>query len=239
MKIEILQFSTIFKFKKYSYKRICRRLFVSGCVCFPSKRTPSWRRNERCQNRRGAKFGWRIVITRFLRQFHQFQLVSHIKSDSPLFLIYSFCSYCSVFRMSPLKLRALFSTQTGSNAPYAFCEYLVLCFCISITVIRLWIFIFRNKFLTLHPEFRFWRFILVSRPFYISLHPYFLKLLMNSRFQIWMDTVPIGGLTELFEWTEEKFDASHTTPLRNYRATNGPELLLCHDMKGGYLDEER
>ncbi|CAB3401409.1 unnamed protein product [Caenorhabditis bovis] len=52
------------------------------------------------------------------------------------------------------------------------------------------------------------------------------------------DIRPIGGLEELLRWTKPETPFK-TEPLGNYKRKNGAEVLLCHDMMGGYLDEEK
>ncbi|WKY01040.1 hypothetical protein Q1695_015216 [Nippostrongylus brasiliensis] len=53
--------------------------------------------------------------------------------------------------------------------------------------------------------------------------------------------LPIVGLDELWNWDLESSKPVDVKPLRNYRhkLNQGlPETMICHDMKGGYLDEE-
>ncbi|KAK6047920.1 glycosyl hydrolase family 85 [Cooperia oncophora] len=52
---------------------------------------------------------------------------------------------------------------------------------------------------------------------------------------------PIGGLEALWNWSGNSADSVDVKPLANYRdklAEGKPETMICHDMKGGYLEEE-
>ncbi|KAK6743162.1 hypothetical protein RB195_010431 [Necator americanus] len=52
---------------------------------------------------------------------------------------------------------------------------------------------------------------------------------------------PICSLEALWEWEPERAEAVQVRRLANFRdkLTEGrPETLICHDMKGGYLEEE-
>ncbi|KAK5970156.1 Cytosolic endo-beta-N-acetylglucosaminidase [Trichostrongylus colubriformis] len=56
-----------------------------------------------------------------------------------------------------------------------------------------------------------------------------------------MVVVPIGGVDALWNWSPDSADSVDVKPLANFRdkLTEGkPETLICHDMKGGYLEEE-
>ncbi|EJW84612.1 glycosyl hydrolase family 85 protein [Wuchereria bancrofti] len=55
-----------------------------------------------------------------------------------------------------------------------------------------------------------------------------------------LTTCPITDLHQLWNWDENIPHCLIGNSLENYtRHRNCPETLLCHDMKGGYLDEER
>lgn len=54
-------------------------------------------------------------------------------------------------------------------------------------------------------------------------------------------TCPLSGIEELWGWDESTIPHGLTgNPLENYWRRRGhPETLLCHDMRGGYLEEEK
>lgn len=52
---------------------------------------------------------------------------------------------------------------------------------------------------------------------------------------------PIGSLEELWNWDPVSLEIIRVNKLVNYRdnlAEGKPETMICHDMKGGYLEEE-
>nr|CDJ92109.1 Glycoside hydrolase domain containing protein [Haemonchus contortus] len=53
--------------------------------------------------------------------------------------------------------------------------------------------------------------------------------------------VPITELDSLWDWNQNMVESVVVKQLTNYRdklAEGKPELMICHDMKGGYLEEE-
>ncbi|CAL2036182.1 unnamed protein product [Caenorhabditis brenneri] len=52
-----------------------------------------------------------------------------------------------------------------------------------------------------------------------------------------MTILPIDTLEELWEFEGGKEEKYHE-PLTHFKAHSGPQILVCHDMRGGYLEEE-
>ncbi|KAF1762381.1 hypothetical protein GCK72_010643 [Caenorhabditis remanei] len=54
-----------------------------------------------------------------------------------------------------------------------------------------------------------------------------------------MTITPITTLEELWNWEKrEDVGNEYIEPLAHYKSHSGPQILVCHDMKGGYLEEE-
>ncbi|PIC42168.1 hypothetical protein B9Z55_009332 [Caenorhabditis nigoni] len=54
-----------------------------------------------------------------------------------------------------------------------------------------------------------------------------------------MTTSPIDTLEELWSWEKrEDVRNDYTEPLVHFKPHAGPQILVCHDMRGGYLPEE-
>lgn len=54
-----------------------------------------------------------------------------------------------------------------------------------------------------------------------------------------MTITPIDTVDELWTWeNREDVGEEYIEPLVHYKPHNGPQILVCHDMRGGYLQEE-